>query len=692
MRSRVGIDIGGTFTDFALLSADGHVVIDKRLTTPKDPAVAVLEGLPALLAKAEAGIGDVGTVVHGTTLVTNSLIERRGARTAVLCTRGFADVFDIARERRYDMYDLRIQYPEPLVPRSLRAEVDERIDARGQIVRPLDLDQTRKTIVRLVEQRVEAIAICLLNSPVNQAHEQAIAELIVAEFPDLYVSASADIFPFIREYDRWTTASMNAFAQPMFDRYLDRIEDGLRTQGFDGELYVMSSAGGTVAPEVARRYPVRMLESGPAAGVLQAATIGDSLGHSEVLSFDMGGTTAKGALIRSGTPLKRYEMEVARVHEFKAGSGLPARIPVLDLIEIGSGGGSIAEIGTRGVIGVGPRSAGAEPGPACYGRGGPDATLTDANLLLGYLDVASFLGGEMRLGRGAAETAVAAAIAEPLGVDDGRAAWGIHETVNEDIARAFRNHASERGFDYRSCVMIAFGGSGPVHACRVARKLRVPTVIFPAGAGVMSAIGLTMSPLSFELLRSDRIAYDALTVDGLASRLTDLAAAAARGLPGADRSKLKAQHSLDIRYRGQGYEVEVALPNDTPEALLPRMPALFAEAYAAVFANTFPGTPIEILNWKTVLSAAAPADVGDYRLASQPVADVAPETRPVFAPDQGRSEAPVYNRYALQAGETFVGPAVVEERESTCVIGVGDEARVDAHGNLIVSIRLGDAG
>ncbi len=534
------------------------------------------------------------------------------------------------------------------------------------------------------------MAVCFLNSPVNDAHEQAVMRLVEEEFPNLYASASADVFPFIREDDRWTTATMNAYTRPMFDRYLGRLEQGLRDQGFGGALYVMSSAGGTVAPDIARRYPVRILESGPAAGVLQAATLGRLLGHPNVLSFDMGGTTAKGALVRAGEPLRRYEMEVARVHEFKAGSGLPARIPVLDLIEIGAGGGSIAEVGTRGVITVGPHSAGAEPGPACYGRGGQDPTLTDANLLLGYLDPEFFLGGDMPLDPGATDRIIAGRIGRAMDIATARAAWGIHETANEDIARAFRNHASERGFDYRSCVMIAFGGSGPAHACRVARKLRVPTVIFPTGAGVTSAIGLLTSPLSFELLKSDRIAYDALTADGLATRLTDLATAAAAMLPGLDTDRLRVKRRLDIRYRGQGYEVEVALPDAAADDLLPRIPALFAAAYARVFAKSFPDQPIEIVNLKVELSGPLPTAAGAYRLDAGTSPHVGRPARPMFVPETGATaETPVYDRYALGAGDRFVGPALVEERESTCVIGARDEVEVDDHGNLVVAVHLG---
>ncbi len=687
MTYRVGIDIGGTFTDFALLSeGDGSLFIHKQLTTPDDPAQSVLSGVPRLLDKAGVAPQDVSAVVHGTTLVTNAVIERRGARTAMLVTEGFGDILDIARERRYDMYDLTITYPEPLVPRALRREVRERIGPDGAILDALDEAAVARALDSLVQDDVGAVAVCFLNSPVNPAHEQAVAAIAAANHPELFVSTSSEVFPFLREYERWTTATMNAFAGPLFDRYLRRLEDGLRATGLKGDLFIMSSSGGTVTPDVARRFPVRMLESGPAAGVLQSAALGRQLARPDLLSFDMGGTTAKGALVRDDQPLKRYEMEVARVHEFRAGSGLPAKIPVIDLIEIGSGGGSIAAIDTRGTIAVGPRSAGAQPGPACYGQGGMEPTLTDANLTLGYLDDAFFLGGDMRLDRQAAADALDAKLRRPLGIDTLRAAWGIHESVNEDIARAFRNHASERGFDYRACAMIAFGGSGPAHACRVARKLRVPTVVFPVGAGVMSAVGLLASPLSFETFRAERLALAALDPAGFESRFASLIDEA-RGFLGRDPEsgeRVVVRRRLDVRYTGQGYEVEVDLPEGANFSDVAR---LFTAAYERIFTKSFPSEALEITNWKIEV-ALERADVGAaYRLEGARGSKAIKGKRPAFFPEQhGARDTPVYDRYALKPGDTFSGPALVEERESTCIIGVGDRVTVDADGNMIVAV------
>jgi len=696
MSYRVGIDIGGTFTDFALLSEKDHrLVIHKQLTTPADPSQSVLSGLETLINKAGVAPADVSAIAHGTTLVTNSLIERRGAVTGVLCTSGFSDVFDIARERRYDMYDLSITYPEALVPPHLRREINERIRADGHITTALNEDQLCTAVQSMIEtEGLEALAVCFLNSPANPAHELQAAELITRAFPQLYVSTSTDVFPFLREYERWTTTVMNAFTGPMFDTYLSRLESGLAGMGFEASFYIMSSSGGTVTAETARKYPVRMLESGPAAGVLQSAMLGRQLGRPDLLSYDMGGTTAKGALIRGGQPLKRYELEVARVHEFRMGSGLPARIPVIDLIEIGSGGGSIAAVDERGTVKVGPLSAGARPGPVCYNQGGTQPALTDANLCLGYLDPAFFLGGEMALNQDAALAAIDRVIATPLSVSAERAAWGMHESVNEDVARAFRNHASERGFDYRACAMTAFGGSGPAHACRVARKLRVPMVIFPVGAGVMSAVGLLASPMSFEIMRSERMALEALTDAEVARRFDSMVKEAAAHLTG---TGLKPEHmtlryQLDMRYQGQGYEIEVALPTAL-DGIVEQLPHLFADAYELVFSKSFPASPVEIINWKAEVIGPTPPGVGDYFLdTANPDGNAVKGSRQTFNPDKNSFvDTPVYDRYALSPGDSFTGPALVEERESTCVIGDGDVVKVDDHGNLVVSIFTGGA-
>ncbi len=431
------------------------------------------------------------------------------------------------------------------------------------------------------------------------------------------MSASADVFPNMREFERWTTTAVNAFTQPMFDRYLERLETGLAGQGFRGRLYIMSSSGGTLTADTARRYPVRALESGPAAGALMSAYHGRSLDLPNLLSFDMGGTTAKGAIVRGGTPIKRYSMEVARVHEFRQGSGLPIRIPVIDMIEIGAGGGSIADIDDRGLLRVGPRSAGADPGPACYGRGGARPTLTDANLVLGYLDAGFFLGGAMALDRPAAEAAIRDGVAKPLGLETLRTAWGIHDIVSEDVARAFRIHASERGFDYRSGSMVAFGGSGPLHAMAIARKLKIPRVVFPVGAGVMSALGLLISPLAFELARSRRIHVADIDAADFAASFQALEREAksyllSAGVPEAD---IQLKRRLDMRYQGQGHEIEVTLPDVADsDALFGQLEELFGRAYQAAYTLRL-DEPAEIVTWKVEATGPAPNLGSGYTLS-----------------------------------------------------------------------------
>jgi N-methylhydantoinase A len=482
---------------------------------------------------------------------------------------------------------------------------------------------------------------------------------------------------------------MNAYVQPVVDRYLGLLESRLAGLGFSGRFHVMTSSGGMLTPDVARRFPIRLLESGPAAGVLMAAYHGRTEAVGNVLSFDMGGTTAKGALVRKGRPLKRYQLEVARVHEFKPGSGLPAEAPVIDMIEIGAGGGSIAAIDERGVIRVGPESSGADPGPACYGQGGNLPTLTDANLVLGYLDAGSFLGGRMALDVSRARQVIEIGIAAPLGLDLLRAAWGIHETINETVARAFRVHASERGFDYRTASLVGFGGSGPVHACRIARKLGIPRVLLPPGAGVMSALGLLQSPYAFELARTVRVRLDALSAEryreGFGSIEAEvLEVLAETGLP---RDSVRLSRRLDIRFEGQGYEIETEA-GETPDGLAER----FLAAYRAVFATAPDGEPLEAVNWKIEGSGPPPLGGLEFHFDFGPGGQSGSlkGMRPVYYPDTGLARTPIHDRYLMQPGDEVIGPAIVEERESTLVLGPGDRARLDGRLNLVVTLGGGD--
>ncbi len=691
---RIGVDIGGTFTDLALHDRHGNrLAIHKQLTTPEDPSLAVIEGVQKLGDNTAVAASAIGEIVHGTTLVTNSVIERRGARTGMLGTAGFTDIMDMGLERRYDLFDLRIAYAQPLVPRELRIEVPERVRFDGSIETPLDEDAVIAAARTFGDLDIEAIAVCFLHAYANPSHEMSAAAILRDELPDVFVSTSADISPSMREFERWTTVCVNAFTGPMFDRYLHRLENGLSGIGFDGKLYIMSSSGGMMTTDTARRYPVRALESGPAAGALMSANHGTALKLDNLLSFDMGGTTAKGALVVDGQPIKHYDMEVARGYKHRLGSGLKVRIPVLDMIEIGAGGGSIADVDERGLLQVGPRSAGASPGPACYGQGGTCATLTDANLVLGYLDAGFFLGGAMRLDVAGAERAIREGVAGPLGLDTLRAAHGIHDIVSEDIARAFRIHASERAFDYRGASMVAFGGSGPLHAMSVARKLKIPKVVFPVAAGVMSALGLLVSPLSFEVARARRVHLSDIGDDDIAATFAALEKDATTILTdaGVRRSDIRIMRRLDMRYQGQGHEIEVVLPDQTGARISTAdVDALFGDTYQSIYTLRL-DEPAEIINWK--LEAIGPAnDLGDDYNLGEDGADDAPQkgVRRAYHPSQHcLTDWPVYDRYALRPGMEVLGPAMIEERESTCIIGPDDRVVVDQRFNLIADLDLG---
>lgn len=684
---RLGVDIGGTFTDFALIDSRGaRVAVHKQLTTPRDPSQAVLEGSAAICAVAGCALSDLVEIVHGTTLVTNALIERRGDRTGMLVTQGFRDLFDIGREQRYDLFDLRLRYAEPIVERALRAEIPERLKHDGSVLVALDEEAVATETRRLVEEeRIEALAICFLHAHVDDRHERRAHEITKALYPGLHISHSADVFPYPREFERWTTTCANAYSQPLVDRYLSRLETGLGEGGFRGRLWIMASSGGLMSLDMARRYPVKLLESGPAAGVLVAARIGTAAVGGDLLSFDLGGTTAKGALVRKGRPFRAYSFEAAHAYEYRSGSGLPLQIPVLDMTEIGTGGGSLVAPDALGRLRVGPRSAGAEPGPVSYGRGGTIATLTDANLLLGYLHPDSFLGGTMTLDLEAAGHAYREQIGEPLGVDALRAAWGAHDMANEDIARAFRMHATERGFDYRGCAMVAFGGGGPLHAARIARKLRVPCVIFPRGAGVMSAFGMLSGAQSFETVRAFRHSLDAVGEAELRGLLAELDAEAAAPLGASDG--VSWHRRFDMRYRGQHYDIEVELPDgcdNVSEALRTR----FTERYREIF-HTNLDEPVEIVGCKVEASASAPRHFSTSPADEDGGGEGGAGSRLAYFPVAGgRIDCPVHLRSRLRPGMVVEGPALIEEPESTTMLDIGDRATVHDDLSLIAEIAI----
>jgi N-methylhydantoinase A len=695
--SRIGVDIGGTFTDLVWVDeTTGAVRVGKLLTTPKDPSQAVEEGVVTLLHEAGAGAGAVRALIHGTTLATNALIERKGARVGLLATAGFRDAVEIGREGRYDMYDLFIDPPVPLVPRQLRVEVTERVLADGSVLRPLDPVQARAAIAELGTLGVEAIAICLLHAYRNPVHERALAALCAEILPGVPVSCSSDVVPEIREYERTSTTTANVYVMPLMARYLDDLERKLQELGVPGRLYVMMSAGGIATPETAKRVPIRLVESGPAAGALAAARSARQVGLDRLLSFDMGGTTAKACVIDRGEPLLAREFEVARADRFKKGSGLPIRVPVVELIEIGAGGGSVARVDRMGLLKVGPDSAGADPGPACYGAGGQEPTVTDADLLLGSLDADFFLGGRMRLDVEAARRAIETRVAQPMGLGVIEAAWGIHRVVNENMAAAARVHGIERGKDLRGYPLFAFGGAGPVHAWQVGRILRVPRVLVPYGAGALSAYGLLAAPLAFDFVRTAPQRLTAADWELINRLFQEMETEGRRILRGAGvpDAEVTVRRSAEMRYFGQGHEVDVEVPPGLlTEASLAPITSSFETAYRLLYSRTPMGVPLEALNWRAVVSGPPP----DLTITSgletgAATAPTAKKHRATYFPEAGGYvETPVYDRYRLDPGARLAGPAIVEERESTTVIGPGALISVDAHRNLVAEPASGEA-
>jgi N-methylhydantoinase A len=687
-RFRVGVDIGGTFTDLILVDdVSGELTVGKVLTTPADPSAAVADVLRDTLAATGAPADQVRHVIHGTTLVTNAVIERKGARTALLTTRGFRDAYEIAREHRYDLYDLFLEMPTPLVPRHLRLEIDERVYADGSVAREPDQPAVASLVAELRDKGIEAIAICFVHSYANPAHEQLVGAIVGEIAPGVRVSLSSEVVPEIREYERTSTTVVNVYVQALVENYLAELVRRLAAVEIAGELFMMLSSGGISTVETASRFPLRLLESGPAGGALASAYYGQLAGVGDLLAFDMGGTTAKLCVIENGQPLTSTEFEVDRKYRFKKGSGLPVKVPVVDLIEIGAGGGSIARVDSLGLLKVGPDSAGADPGPACYGRGGKEPTITDADLLLGYLDPDFFLGGRMTLDRAAAEDAIRTKIAEPLEMSPTRAAWGIHQLVNEGMAGAARVHAIERGKDPRALPLFAFGGAGPGHGFGVARILHSPRLIVPFGAGVTSTVGFLTAPLAFDFVRSFVHQLDTVDWDHINALLADMAAQGdailARSGVAADERRVTRQ--ADLRYAGQGHEIRIDLPDGTlgPDSL-PAIAANFEQVYRSLFGRTGPDVPLEGVSWRLLSSGPRP-DVKLRASAGVTESDALKGQRLVYFPEwQEHRPVPVYDRYRLVAGRVFDGPAIVEERESTSIIGPGARIEVDDTRNLSV--------
>ena len=673
--ARLGVDIGGTFTDVVLeLGQDRHSA--KVLTTYAAPEDAIVEGLHRVCAKAGVAASVICQIIHGTTLATNALIERRGAKTALITTQGFRDVIEMRTESRFEQYDLNLVLPEPLLPRNRRYTVAERMDARGEVLIPLDRAEVSRLADDLGTAGYQSIAVGLLHSYVNDAHERMIRDVLTARLPRVMVSISSEVSPQMREYERFNTTVANAYIKPLMKSYLDRLVARLRAEGTDCPVFLMHSGGGIISIESAAEFPVRLVESGPAGGAVFAADIAARHGLNRVLSFDMGGTTAKICLIKNRSPKTARVFEVARSYRFKKGSGMPISIPVIDMVEIGAGGGSLAHVDAMNQIRVGPQSAGSEPGPACYGRGGVRPAVTDADLILGKLDPATFAGGTIPLHPDLSKSALDLALGDRLAMSTLEAAWGLAEVVDENMANAARVHAVENGEDLSEYTMIAFGGAAPLHAARLCEKLGVGRCLIPQGAGVGSAIGFLRAPFSFEANRSVFMTLSAFDPDTVRRLFVEMETEATRFVRSCDPSaQILAGHKVYMRYAGQGWEIPVSL---SPTEAMAADPAVilghFERDYANLFGRTVAGMAVEATVWSVnaytasaSVTRAVPVVAGD--------APACTDHRMLFDAAQGRQlRAGVYDRNAFAAGHRVEGPAVITEEETTIILSASRTA------------------
>ena len=667
MSDRVAVDIGGTFTDVVLETA-GRTVTTKVLTTHGEPAAGVVRGLADVLTRAGAKAENVGVVLHGTTLATNALIERRGARTALITTEGHRDVLEMAFENRFEQYDVNIDRPRPLVPRRWRLTVPERMNAAGEVLTPLDTADVDTLVPRLVEARIDSVAVGFLHGYANPHHEELVRDSLHRALPGLAITLASAVCPEIREFERFSTACANAYVKPLMSRYLADLQSRLTALGFDCPFLMMTSGGGLTSLDTAREFPIRLVESGPAGGAILAARIAADLRLDRVVSLDMGGTTAKICLIDDGTPQYSRAFEVDRSYRFKKGSGLPVRIPVIEMVEIGAGGGSIAAVDRLGRIAVGPRSAGSEPGPACYGRGGEHATVTDADVVLERLDPARFAGGTLTLDTRAAGQALRRDVGEPWRGPDCTvrdAAVAVSEIVDENMAAAARAHAAEWGKDIANRTLIAFGGAAPIHAARIAEKLNLAEVLVPPAAGVGSAMGFLAAPVAFEVVRSRYIrlsAFDPALVDEVMAEMRAEAHDVVDAIVAGELTEFRRAY---MRYLGQGYEIAVDLP-EGPTA--ERLRSAFDAAYEQLYGRLIPGLDVEVLSWTLTLRGAQPKTVA--ATLGQSVAGTAISGRVL--------------RGVLRAGDRIDGPATIIEEQTSTIVLEGFSARVDATGNILV--------
>ena len=686
---RLGCDIGGTFTDFVLLNdRTGEIQINKCLTTPSDPSDAVEQGIRQLEEVTPDFVQGLDEVIHGTTLVINSIIERKGAKTGLITTKGFRDVLELGREIRYAPYDIFAEFPEPLIPRRFRLEVDERVRSDGTVIKPLDRGEARDVVRRVIDMGVDSIAVCLLNSFEYPSHELMIKEIIEDEAPELSVSISYEVLPQIREYERTSTTVTNAYVKPLTGRYLSKLSDRLASIGFEGKLFIMLSSGGITSVETAAEFPVRIIESGPTAAVISGQYYGKLFDIPDMFCFDMGGTTAKSCLIQKGVAGVVPTFEVGRVQRFMKGSGLTIQVPVVDLMEIGAGGGSIAKMSKMGTLQVGPESSGADPGPICYGRGGTEPGITDADLLLGYLDENYFLGGEMKLDREAARRGIEEKIARPLGVSFIQAIWGIHDLINETMAGAAKTHIAEKGGNPKIVTVAAFGGAGPVHAYGLAKKLGAPRLLVPPNAGVGSALGFFTAPRAFDMVRSHKVALKEADFSEIEKIYQGMETEGAKTLQKSGEAEdIRFERSVDARFVGQGSETTVSIPEKSfTEVNREDVRNRFDETYKRLYGRTYPDSPVEFINFR--IRASLPE-----RLLQLPKIDPADRGISIDDAVKGQRKAysgivkdfipyTVYDRYKLFPGARFQGPAIIEERESTVIVGQDASVSVDEYGFL----------
>ncbi len=687
----IGFDTGGTFTDCVVVDfAKGTLHGFKVLSTPADPSIAIFEALEHAVAKGWIDAARAAAVLHATTVATNALIERKGSRVGLVTTEGFRDILELRRETRYDEGDLFPTFPAPLVPRHLRLGTPERVTADGTVLEPLDEGALRARLRRLAEERVETVAISFLHAYVNPEHEQRAAAIARDEFAFDSVSASSEVQPEIREYERTVTTAANAYLQKGVRRYIDGLDAGLKARGFAAPLRIMQSNGGFAGAEASARFPVRIVESGPAAGTISAIFHGRRAGYQRLVSFDMGGTTAKIAVLTGDTPPLASELEVARVHRFKAGSGIPLQCPSVALNEIGAGGGSIARIDGVGLLRVGPDSAGADPGPVAYGRGGTEPTVTDADLVLGYLDPGYFAGGSMRLDRDAAAQAIAQKLAEPLGLDLVRAAWGIHDIVNQNMASAARLHILEQGEDPAGFALVAFGGAGPVHAHRIAHALGIGEVIYPLNAGVASAFGLMIAPLTANFVQTYKARLDKVDWERFSAIFRDMEGRASAAFEGADAADIAYARSIDFRYAGQGFEVSLPLPERafTPE-FGAELEELMRAHYGRLFGRTVHGVPFEIVNLRLAARAVRGDREIDFDHRDLVDGPARKGSRPAYFIEAGGFvETDVYDRLRLAPGMVLEGPAIIEEPDTTIIVPPRATARIDDFRNVVATLPL----